>query len=467
MSLLARRQHDAQDRRERELIDIRDSVVAAMPSFPNLGSSPISEAVDEALDQLRATGKHLAGDIDEAKSTWILYAKRRLIDCHRSAASKRRESMPVDEHTQALTVSAADDVTIAADVDRDWWRVREILSQFHGDERRWMEAWFDKVLAGETQPRGLDQALGWHQRRTESVSRRARRRMATFVDHRHSGGVCREQRDLLESYRTAAVSHAPGDVAAQLGEERYQALIFHLAGCEDCWTAWHLQRRTTVLRRVAAAITLPFGQLAGLAHAFRGKLDTLAAALHSTTFSLRQRLGLGGGAGAAVTGGGVATISGKAAAICGAVVCAAGAAGGAVVEAVPALLPATVHHAAHHAPRHAKQTAARSPQPAATVASYTAPVTAPTTQTAAAAPVKKPATTTQPSYTPGDLPPASSQQTASTSSTPQASAASTASQPGQLPSSTTSSSTPTRPVTAPRPEQHASPSCIPGNLVGC
>ena len=81
-----------------------------------------------------------------------------------------------------------------------------MLSVLRGDQRRWAEAWYDEVLSGSrpsgAQPRGLGDALGWSPSKTKSVSQRARKRMASFIDDRAKGVICDEQRILLDAYVT-------------------------------------------------------------------------------------------------------------------------------------------------------------------------------------------------------------------------------------------------------------------------
>ena len=94
--------------------------------------------------------------------------------------------------------------------DRQSWRVREILSVLHGEQRKWAEAWYREVPVGSlpagAQPRGLPDALGWTTAKTEKTSQRARRKMAAFVTRRQNGEICTEQRALLDGFVTQASS---------------------------------------------------------------------------------------------------------------------------------------------------------------------------------------------------------------------------------------------------------------------
>ena len=446
MSLQAWRECDEAHRRGRALVEMRDTVAAAIVAqHPDAGEAAV-DAVGEAILQLVTDGGYLA-EPAEVKNRLFVRANRRMIDHGRCAENRYRDPVAIDENAQALRLSVFDDLTELTDEARREWRVREILSVLSGKESLWAEAWLIELNAGRN-GRGLDDMLGWKHNTTKGVSRRARHKMAAFIEQRDNGVVCSERQALLDAF-VLATANRPGP---ELGHDDLKSVLFHIAGCEDCWTAWHVRRRSLV-GRFAAVATLPIGHAAAAAAALRAKLAAVVSGAHGAAFSARHRLGLGGGAGAAVTGGGVATISGKAAAICGAVVCAASAAGGAVVEAVPGLLPPITHHPAHRA-SHQRSPRPATVRPTARLASY-APTTTVRDQTTttppAATTTTQPAPTRDQSYTPGDLPTAASQQ-----SSPSPSAQTSA-------TSTSSGTTASRPGAAPRSE-HAQPTCTPGDL---
>ena len=216
MSVLARRRRDEQFARERELVAMRDAVVRATTSaMPTAGSSATLEAVDEALAQLVSAHAHLA-EADQVKATWIKYARCRLLDEHRSADATRRDATAVDEHSQALAISVCGDPDDVIEDDRQSWRVREILSVLHGEQRKWAEAWYREVLSAlpaGAQPRGLPDALGWTTAKTEKTAQRARRGMAAFVTRRQSGEICAEQRALLDGFISADRDDGLSDAA--------------------------------------------------------------------------------------------------------------------------------------------------------------------------------------------------------------------------------------------------------------
>ena len=203
MSAGARRDRRQQFERDRTVLHMRAAVLAAVaPAFVDrMGSSAVSEAVDEALAQIVAAEGHL-GDPDAVKALWITCARRRLIDEQRSAEVRHRALTAGDDAAAALADSVWREPTRLTEDERQWWRIREILGVLRGEQRVWAEAWYDRVLSASRvsggQPRGLAEALGWTPAKTKSVSRRARMRMAAFIEDRVSGVVCEEQRRLMD-----------------------------------------------------------------------------------------------------------------------------------------------------------------------------------------------------------------------------------------------------------------------------
>jgi DNA-directed RNA polymerase specialized sigma24 family protein len=301
---------------------MRDVVLAAVaPAFVGrVGSSAVCEAVDEALAQLVAAEGHL-GEPDQVKALWITCARRRLIDEQRSAESRYRDmAAPArGEAAWAPAGSAWGEPMRLTEDERQWWRIREILSVLHGDQRIWAEAWYDRVLSASRvsggQPRGLAEALGWSPAKTKSVSRRARMRMAAFIDDRMSGAVCDEQRGLMDAM---IVAGRPGRDSG-LDEHCYETVLIHVAGCEDCWAAWHARRRM-LLGRCRDMLAVPIDGLAVAAHTLAAKLFGLAMETHIQAQELPASVGIGG---AAAAGGGAATIGAKATAVCVGLACAA------------------------------------------------------------------------------------------------------------------------------------------------
>jgi hypothetical protein len=238
------------------------------------------------------------------------------------------------------TIECSDELLRLTDDARQWWRIREILSVLPGDQRRWAEAWYDHVLSASresgAQPRGLPDVLGWSPSKTKSVSRRARMKMAAFIDDRARGAVCDEKRALLDAFVMAG---RPGS-GGELDDERYEAVMFHVAGCENCWAEWHCRRRA-LLGRCGAIIAVPFDAVASGAQALEAKLAGLAHGVHGVAHSMMTRLGIGG---AAAAGGGAATLGGKATAVCVGVVCAA-TAGGELAGVLPPIAPQPIREA--------------------------------------------------------------------------------------------------------------------------
>jgi DNA-directed RNA polymerase specialized sigma24 family protein len=304
---------------------MRSGVIAAIaPSFVGrVGSSAVLEAVDEALAQLVAVGGHL-GEPGEVRALWIACARRRVIDEVRSAECRHRGVAADDV---ALAGGRVDLAQVIEDA-RQWWRVQEILGVLRGDQRRWAEAWYDEVLSASRarvgQPRGLAEALGWTPAKTKCVSRRARSRMAAFIDARASGSVCVERQALLDAFILRG-----RDGGELVGGECRDAVLVHLAGCEECWAAWHTRRRALV-GRCRAVVVVPLDVVAGVGDEVSEKLADLVAGACLQASSLLARVGLGGAAAA----GGVATVGGKVTAACVGLACAA-AAGGELVGVLP------------------------------------------------------------------------------------------------------------------------------------
>jgi len=332
LSVRAQRERHEQLERERAVLRMRESVVSAIAPahLRRVGSSAIFEAVDEALAQIVAAGDHLRQP-DEVKALWITYARRRVIDGQRSAEFKHRADESIDNAAQAPRDSS-DELLRLTDDARQWWRIREILSVLRGDQRHWAEAWYDHVLSASresgAQPRGLPDVLGWTPSKTKSVSRRARLKMAAFIDDRARGAVCDEKRALLDAFVMAGRAGSGGD----LDDERYREVLFHVAGCENCWADWHCRRRA-LLGRCGVILTVPADAVALGAQALEAKLVGLVHGIHGAAYSMMTRLGIGG---AAAAGGGAATLGGKATAVCVGVVCAA-TAGGELVGVLPPL----------------------------------------------------------------------------------------------------------------------------------
>ena len=347
MSVRAQRERHEQFERERVVVQMREAVVSAVaPVYVGrVGSSSVYEAVDEALAQIVAADGHL-GEPEHVKALWITCARRRLIDELRSAEAKHRDSKPVEESATALDTTRLRDGDLSRLTDdaRQEWRIRELLSVLRGDQRLWAEAWYDEVLSGSrpsgAQPRGLGDALGWSPSKTKSVSQRARKRMAGFIDDRARGVICDEQRVLLDAYVATGRRRRPGRV---LDDERYEAALVHVAGCEDCFAAWHMRRRSLPVRCGAIAM-LPIDAVTSALHGLSAKATCLAMSAYGQAASLLGRLGIGG----AAAGGGIATFGGKATAVCVGVVCAA-TAGGEIAGVLPPIPIEPTHHASEEA----------------------------------------------------------------------------------------------------------------------
>jgi hypothetical protein len=401
MSFRERRDRDKRRERERALVGMRDIVIAAQAGFlRTLGSAAIEDAVDEALARMKPEER--LGDPEQVRGLWIHRATRRLINQQKSAEVLHREAVALDEHAQALTVSVSGELNEDA---RQCWRLEEIVNSVQGEQQRWVEAYAERVLDGSldlgAQPRGLPEQLGWSTWKTKRTARQARATMAAFIRERASGRVCADRQALLDSF--IATDTNARDDGLVLDDERYLAVLLHVGGCHECSLAWR-ERRQRVTRCVPGVLALPLDVVSWAA----GMVHDLASSVDVATLSVRQRLGLGGGAGAAAAGGGAATIGAKAAAVCAAAVCAAGA-GGELAGVLPPIVPQPTHQMAR---RHSVRHHARPARQVLRAASsrVVTPVTPapPTRQPAQATSVAETPAAPEERFTPGDLPPASS-----------------------------------------------------------
>jgi hypothetical protein len=433
VSALARRGRDRQFERDRAIVEMRGRVLALVGGKHGrayfAGSSAVEEAVGAALIELTESGKLHAGDVDDVFWLWIDVARKRLFDHYRSAEERHRALSTV--HDLDGVLGSDIDMGGLSEQTRRSWRVKEMLSVLRGDERRWAEVYYDAILDLEpgAQPRGLHKELAWTPDETENVAKRARRRMLKLVKQRAAGVICTQRRSRLDAFIAQA---REGRAIAEIRTaEGYDDVLVHIAGCEECWLAWHERRR------VFAPVILAFPAqiLAGWWQALSDKFGGVGA-----------RVGIGG----ATAGGGAAATIGAKTAVCVGVACVAAVGTTAELTGVlPPLKPdreiATV-----------KRKPTRGPQrPAAT--------RAPTVQRAAQTPpppvtVRRTSTSSRPATSTSSSKASSSRAKASPPPPPPPVARTSSYTPGDLP---VGGSPP--PATAPPPPA-ASPSCVPGDL---
>ncbi len=456
MSVLARRRREQDDAGRRALLGTRDSVIAAVTGrMPQAGSLAIEEAVDGALEQLLGQRAERC-ELGYARRWWIAWAQRRLVDKHRTAAHMHRDPVPVDEHPHVLSQHTSEDPFAQLDEELVTARLAELVASLAGPQREWAETLFAQLQrAAAADQRGddppvalpLHEVLGWSAAKEKKTAQRARETMTAFVNERSAGTICSRRQAVLDVYITAT-----GDVGAtqSAGADRreFQAVALHLAGCLECQIAW-AQRRSSLLGRFGAFVLGPLDALAAGAHALADKLAGVWTGTQQLTLSLLQRLGIGSGAAA----GGAITLTGKTAAVCAGLVCAA-TAGGELTGVLPPILPNSAQHKrvdatskpappALPARSSSGPVAVTPPPPPARAASSakthhsSATRTATTAQRASSAPTSS---TSLPRVTPGDLPLASN----------------------------TASPTPTKPSPPPAavPPPASTPNCFPGDL-GC
>jgi len=435
---------DEEAAHERSVVALRDAVIAALGRDARTGSAAREEAVDEALLQLIARNAH-RGDLNAVKRRWIAWARRRLIDEHRSAEVRHRAAVSVDDSANVLA-SATTGVDEISEQTRLRWRVREILGELHGDKRRWAELYYDEILSDDHEPgahpRGLHVQLGWSQAKTNKIAQRARQDMERFIARRASGAVCVEHRELLDAFIASTSTH--GEVAPAVVLERacWEQVLFHIAGCEDCWLVWVTRRRRIATPN--AVLTLPLDALAGVWQGFGERLGALPA-----------RFGIGGGAAA---GSGAATTLGtKTAVLCATAVCAAGATTAVDVSGVLPALPGEPEHSQRRsAPR---ESAVASTPPTAAARRVTTPPPPPpppATRRRSSSTATTKGTTTAPALSTrraASLPPAPPPE-------PPPPPAVVRATPGDLPAASVSRA----PAPPPPPAVASSPRCVPGDL---
>ena len=159
--------------------------------------------------------------------------------------------------------------------------------------------------------------------------------MAAFADQRAQGEICADRLSGLDDFILATADQGDDGLRVALDQARYEQILFHIAGCEDCWAVWHARRRS-LRERAIALLTMPFGWFAGVAQLLRVKLAGLFGGTH-------------GGVGAATAAGGTASLGGNAAAISVGVVCAVAAAGAALAIAAPSIFGGSPARTQRHA----------------------------------------------------------------------------------------------------------------------
>ncbi|HEX8156356.1 MAG TPA: hypothetical protein VF526_03120, partial [Solirubrobacteraceae bacterium] len=319
MTIRERRERDRQRARERALVGMREIVIAAQSGFlASLGSAAVIDCVDDTL--ARMTPDECVGDPEEVRGMWIYRTTCGLIKLAQSAEVRHRDPVAIDEHAQALTVSVSGELGELTEDARQCWRLEEILDSVQDDEQLWADALAERVLDGSLDPgalpRGLPKKLGWTASKTNDVSERARLKMTAFVQDRASGRVCADRQALLERFVATDTGGGADGHGPVLDVKRYLTMLLHVGGCHECSLVWR-ERRRKILGVLPGVLTLPFGAVAWA----KRVLYDLASSVDVATLSVRQRLGLGGGA-SVVTGGGAATLAAKTATVCAAAACA-------------------------------------------------------------------------------------------------------------------------------------------------
>jgi hypothetical protein len=368
-----------------------------------------------------------------------------MIDGGRLSELRERDPIPVDEHPAALAHSILEDPLELDAVGLDAVGLQEILRSLSGRQREWADGLFgllrQPAIDGERAAK-LHEVLGWSPEMTRKTGQRARETIKAFIEERASGAVCSRRQAVLDAFimATEPLYRAAAPVDVDIVDCRqFQAVVVHLAGCPECQAVWS-RRRATLLQRCASAALLPIDALTAAAQAFAGRLADAVSGAQNAALSVLARLGIGGGG---VVAGGSA-LTGKTAAVCVGIVCAAGAGtaelSGVLPPIAPDRTPVARQHAKRPTPPAKRARAPKTLRAAASAAVAPAPsppppppaTVRPTTRTAM--PPPPPAVST-PQFTPGDLEP-------------------------------TTSASATAPPPPPPPVAATSSSCTPGDL-GC
>ncbi len=312
----------------------------------------VEAAVDQAWGELYENG--CSGPPDALLGRWKGLAYLRALNGVRER--RRHPTMPIHAAAELAETGALcdSDALLGLDAWRAEARAQEIVRQFSGDARRWLEVVFD---APATPPREVARVLGWDREKFKSVTRRTRARLREFVSARASGVICERRQAVMEAFAATQLVQRDPTVAGRLQErsaldsELYEQVALHIAGCEECERAWRNAQMRLLGPRVVFFPAAFAGKLAGAGGSAigagrraLGRLDRLFLDLRIRVGSSVGRATAGGAAGTAGTAG---ALAGKGAAVCVGVLCATGMGTAALVGLPTGIIASrTVSH--HH-----------------------------------------------------------------------------------------------------------------------
>jgi hypothetical protein len=323
--------------------------------FPRLGSVAVEAAVDRAWLDLYERNPEPPEPM-VLRRRWQRVAYLRALEEVRNRQRHPTVPVPVDELADHVLV---DGRIGPLEATRSQARVGELISQTSGEGRRWLMA---VIETPDAPPRELAASLRWRREKLKSVARRTQVQLREFVVARQSGALCERRQAVMDAFAATRLlaGKLEGNEALAgvptLGEERWEEVAWHIAGCVDCERAWR-RAETRLLYRFRLAFPPVLGKVAAAG-------GSLWMAGRRALLGLRMRL-LSSSVGRATAGGATGTagtagvLGAKGAAICAGLVCATGV-GATALVGLPA---AVIEHAPSHHRRAVKASAAlrRSP----------------------------------------------------------------------------------------------------------
>ncbi|MHB8491179.1 MAG: RNA polymerase sigma factor [Solirubrobacteraceae bacterium] len=343
--------------------------------FPMLGAADREMVVDGAWDYAYAEGQgKLVGSESALRALWINKARWLATDRVRSR-QRRGAPASVEEHTSDegrsldRALQSADRAAEDAEARESRSRIQELLRSLSAEERELALRMYASECATA---HSLAGEMATSERHVKYVLKQLRAHVREHVAARERGDLCRQADNRLDEYIAWSIETraAGAGLTAEPAPERFADLWLHHDGCPSCRA--RARAVHTVEGRIEHALAPPLLVGAGIA----ARLTRLAHSVHvravetlQTIVPARIRAGSAGGGLGALLG-----LTGKTAAVCITLVCAA--TGGIVIGG--ALRTDGAQHTHHtaasaHAPQAITSILAPAPAPAATAPATPAP----------------------------------------------------------------------------------------------